>query len=78
MAHSRIKPENCTIPECQKCPYEDCIYDKIEKSDREYVQKLNLWVRYQNSCLSGNGNVFEHNNPMVVANEHGLTCNRII
>lgn len=74
----RKKPENCTIPECEKCPYPDCEYDKPEKTDKEYTKKLNMWASYQNSCFIGNGNVYEHKHPLIGANEHGLKCSRIL
>lgn len=78
MANLKDKPEYCIIPECEKCPYPDCMYDKPEKSDKAYTQRLNMWVSYQNSCLSGNGNVFEYNHPLIGANDHRMKCNGII
>ncbi len=74
MANSKHRPEHCTLPDCQSCPYDDCVYDRIEKVDKTFVCKHNLWVQYQHSCLTGNGRAFERSNPAVMANEKMTVC----
>lgn len=53
MVEKSVKPEGCVHPDCFHCPLADCGYNRPEKSDNQYLVRMNRFRSFQKSCLSG-------------------------
>lgn len=42
------KPKNCCHPDCFHCPYNDCIYDRLEVEDFSETNDRDYWI-YEDS-----------------------------
>lgn len=45
--------KKCVFPNCFVCPLPDCTCNKMFKSERQYLRRMDMFRNFRNSALNG-------------------------
>lgn len=56
------KPPKCCHPDCENCPYNDCIYDGIEDDETKIIDdNVKRLAMIQRAAMNGTESIYKYN-----------------